>query len=277
MGVTLFERHARGMRPNRFGQLVEEAARRVIAELADLEVHLDQLLEPTSGTLTIGALPVTAVGFLPGLLVALRTAMPELTINVVQGPTEQMLTALRDRNVDVVIGRLYKLDATIDLVREELFDDPVSIFARSGHPISTATNLRQRDIMEYGLVLPDVTHRVGSEIDEALQALKLEPPQTALRSNSLGLIRELILTSDILAAMPRLMMAGDLMRGSVQLVPLPKQPERRPSGFFLAEGRELTPVLLSFLEFTRNYVERFRGTALPFVTDDGDATSNHDG
>jgi LysR family pca operon transcriptional activator len=263
MGVTLFERHAKGMRVNRFGTLVEESARRIIAELAHLDAQLDSELEPTSGSLTLGALPVTAVGFLPGLLASLRTAMPDLCINVVQGPTDQMLSALLSGEVDLVIGRLYEPSESDLFIREPLYDEPISLLARDGHPLLAENQVRQRDLEEYGLVLPSVTHRVGREIEEALAGLKLDAPVSALRSNSLGLIRELLLTTDILAAMPRLMMAGDLLRGTVRLVSLPGTTPTRPAGIICAEGRALTPVLETFVAFTRNYVERLRGSVLP--------------
>jgi LysR family transcriptional regulator, pca operon transcriptional activator len=263
MGVTLFERHAKGMRSNHFGALVEESARRIIAELAHLDAQLDSQLEPNSGSITLGTLPVTAVGFLPGLLVALRVAMPDLCINVVQSDTEQMLSSLLAGDVDLVIGRLYEPAHSELFAREQLYDEPISLLAREGHPLFATNQIRQRDLCEYGLVLPGMTHRVGKEIEEALAGMKLEPPGSALRSNSLGLIRELLLTTEMLAAMPRLMMAGDLIRGTVRSLPLPAPTPSRPAGIFYAEGRPLTPLLEAFVAFTRNYVERLRGSVLP--------------
>lgn len=263
VGVTLFERHAKGLRPNRFGTLVEEAAQRIIAELAHLDAQLDIQLRPTSGLLNIGALPTTAVGFLPGLLVALRTAMPQLSINVIQGATEQMLSAVLSGKVDLVLGRLYETDGSDLFVREPLYDEPISLLAHDGHPLLAQSHVRQRDIVEYGLVLPSVTQRVGREIEEALAGMKLSAPEASLRSNSLGLVRELILTTDMLAAMPRLMMAGDLVRGTIQLLPLPAKAPSRPAGITYAAGRPRTPIVDAFVAFARNYVERLRGTVLP--------------
>jgi LysR family transcriptional regulator, pca operon transcriptional activator len=263
IGVTLFERHSKGMRSNAFGTLVEESARRIIAELARLDAQLDSQLEPESGVITVGSLPVTAVGFLPGLLVSLRVAMPDLCINVIQSDTEQMLSALLAGEVDLVLGRLYEPAAPDAFVREQLYDEPISLLAREGHPLLAAKPIRQDDLAEYGLVLPSLTHRVAREIEDALAAMKLEPPPSALRSNSLGLIRELLLTTEMVAAMPRLMMAGDLIRGSVRSLLLPVPTPPRPAGIIFAEGRPMAPLISAFVSFTRNYVQRLRGSALP--------------
>ena len=65
--------------------------------------------------------------------------------------------------------------------------------------------------------MPTVTQRVGQEIERLLQNLDLAPT-TAYRSSSYGFIREMLFGGDFIAIMPRLMMVGDLLRGTLRLV-----------------------------------------------------------
>jgi LysR family pca operon transcriptional activator len=79
--------------------------------------------------------------------------------------------------------------------------------------------------------------------------------------------------TDMLSAMPRLMMLGDLLRGTLQVVPLPIAAPDRPAGLILHRARPLPPAGRIFVETLRAYVAELaaRGFA-PTITDgDSDA------
>jgi LysR family transcriptional regulator, pca operon transcriptional activator len=94
-------------------------------------------------------------------------------------------------------------------------------------PEVTAEALR-----EYELVLPTVSQRVGQELDHLLSLLGL-PSASSLRSSSYGFIREMLHATDSISVMPRLMMVGELLRGTLRVVPLPLYRPRRPAGLIL--------------------------------------------
>ena len=77
----------------------------------------------------------------------------------------------------------------------------------AGEPVSV------EELRRFDLVLPTVTQRVGQEIEHLLSLLGLVPA-SSLRSSSYGFIREMLLATDLISIMPRLMMAGDLLRGA---------------------------------------------------------------
>ncbi len=92
------------------------------------------------------------------------------------------------------------------------------------------------ELQRYDLVLPTITQRVGQEIENLLAALGLAPA-TSLRSSSYGFIREMLHGTDLLSVMPRLMMVGDLMRGTLRVVPLPiTAPDGRQGSSCRARG-----------------------------------------
>ena len=66
--LRLFDRHPRGMRPTEAGAVFVQSARRVLAELHRLDEQLDLVSSSEAGAVTLGALPVTAAGILPGVL-----------------------------------------------------------------------------------------------------------------------------------------------------------------------------------------------------------------
>jgi LysR family pca operon transcriptional activator len=81
-------------------------------------------------------------------------------------------------------------------------------------------------------VLPAVTRRVGQEIGRRLERLGLAA-KASYRSSSYGSIREMPHGGDLLSIMPRLMMAGDLLRGAS----LPIVSPERPAGLIRPRDR----------------------------------------
>ncbi len=265
--ARLFDRHARGVRPTAAGLAAVGAARRVLQELRRLDEALDQLDDPADGTLALGALPVAAAGVLPGVLTRLKAERPGLRIRLHEGRTEELLPLLAAGELDLVVGRLYAPDSPDGMDREPLWDEPISLLARAGHPIFDAAMLGDtRPLDGWELALPTLTQRIGQDIDALLAQLGLDGA-TALRTSSYGLIRELLHATDLVALMPRLMMVGDLLRGTLRVVPLPIPAPDRPAGLILPRGGALSPAGLAFAACLRAYVAEIaeRGFA-PAIT-----------
>jgi LysR family pca operon transcriptional activator len=128
-----------------------------------------------------------------------------------------------------VVGRLYAPAVPDGFLREPMWEEPIAVLARAGHPLLKAGQVTAAMLAGHALVLPTVSQRVGQEIDQLLAQLGL-PRDVALRSSSYGFIRETLLASDSISIMPRSMMVGDLLRGALQLVPLPVPSTPRPAG-----------------------------------------------
>ncbi|MBR0644869.1 LysR substrate-binding domain-containing protein [Plastoroseomonas hellenica] len=253
-GAVLFERHPRGVRPTAAGVAVIRVARRVLGELRRMEHELDAIGAVEGGSIAVGVLPVAAVGVLPGALIALRATHPGLRVRLQQGRTEELLPLLAARELDLVVGRLYAPAVPDGLQRLPMWEEPIAVLARAGHPL-----LRRRGavtaaaLAEHEMVLPTISQRVGQEIEHLLALLGL-PQDVPLRSSSYGFIREMLLASDAISIMPRSMMVGDLLRGALQVVPLPVPAPPRPAGIILAADPPPTPAVSAFIEALRTHL-----------------------
>jgi LysR family pca operon transcriptional activator len=261
-GVRLFERHARGVRPTEAGRVVVALARRVLAELRRADEELDLVGSPEGGTVAIGVLPVAAVGVLPGALIRLKQRHPAIQVRLQQGRTEELLPLLAAREVEMVVGRLYAPAGQDGFLREALWEEPISVLARADHPIlAGAGPVAKEALARYDLVLPTVSQRVGQEIEQLLSLLGLSV-SASLRSSSYGFIREMLLATDCLSVMPRLMMAGDLLRGALRVVPLPIPAPPRPAGLVLPPERSPSPAAAAFLACLRDHLAEIAARGL---------------
>ena len=264
--TRLFDRHTRGVRPTEVGTVFVRSARSILAELRRLDEDLDLLSGPGGGAVALGALPVAAAGVLPGALARLKAAHPGTRVRLQQGRTEELLPLLASGELDLIVGRLYEPTIPDGFEREALWTEPVSILARAGHPILAAAPVGLDELRRYDLVLPTITQRVGQEIEHLLALLGIDPAPS-LRSSSYGFIREMLHGTDLLSVMPRLLMVGDLMRGTLQVVPLPIPAPDRPAGLILPRGGLLPQAGLAFVACLRTYVAEIaeRGFA-PAIT-----------
>jgi LysR family pca operon transcriptional activator len=261
----LFDRLARGVRPTEAGLLLAQSARRILAELGRLDEALDGLAGPAGGTVAVGTLPVAATGVLPGALTRLKREHPGIAVRLEQGRTEELLPKLAAGEIDLIVGRLYEPAIPDGFAREPLWEEPISILARADHPVFAEGVATPEQLRRHDLILPTVSQRVGQEIETLLDLLALSPTN-ALRSSSYGFIREMLHGTDLISVMPRLMMAGDLLRGTLRVVPLPVPAPPRPAGLILPRDRPLPPAGHAFLACLRAHVAEIGQRGLAAIT-----------
>ncbi len=121
IGARLFERHPRGVRPTEAGLVLVRLARRVLAEIRRADEALDRIGQSAA----IGALPVAAVGVLPGALIRLKANHPDIQVRVEQGRMEELLALLAAGEIDLVVGRLYTPATPDAFGREALWQEPL--------------------------------------------------------------------------------------------------------------------------------------------------------
>lgn len=267
VGDRLFERHARGVQPTPGGRAVVETARRILAEIRRLDEELDRIVSDSGGTIAIGALPVAAAGVLPGALTLLKQQHPDINVRLVQGVTEELLPALVAGDVDLIVGRLYEPATPDGLIRVWHYNEPISIVARADHPIFDSPKPSLDDVLRYDLILPTISQRIGQEIEHMLAAMTL-PPAIALRSSSSTFIREMLYATDLLSIMPKLMVIGDLMRGSIRVVSLPEElvAPKRPAGLIMRKDKLLLPAGEKLVQCLRAHLAEMSARGLTDIT-----------
>ena len=253
VGARLFDRHARGADPTPFGLTFAASARRLLSEIGRLEDELDALEGGDGGPVVVGALPVAAAGMLPGALARLKIARPDIEVRVTQGRTEELISLLALRQIDLIIGQLYAMPQDDGLVRVPFYAEPISVLARHDHPIFRRDQNLKAALSEYSLVLPTVSQRVGQEIDVLLAEMGVTPRQP-LRSSSAAMIREILYATDSVAVAPHMMLAGDLLRGAMRLLPLECGAPPRPAGLIRRGDTALLRNAQAFVDAARGYV-----------------------
>lgn len=147
LGVALFERTGRGVRPTAAGLEVLPAARQMQAAAEALARSVARGREATRGTVRITASQVVSTWLLPSLVVQLQRAEPEIAIEIVSSNAVQNL--LR-READIAI-RMVRPDQN-SLIARKVGEVAIGAWAHADYLAERGTPRTPADLLAHRLV-----------------------------------------------------------------------------------------------------------------------------
>jgi LysR family hydrogen peroxide-inducible transcriptional activator len=187
LGLALFERGARQVRPTAFGEQFVSRARdilRAVDELGDLARAAGQGL---SGRLRLGVIPTVAPYLLPRLIGDLTREHPELDLHLRETLTSRLVQELAEGRLDAAIVALPVSEPGMEEVA--LFTEEFVLVrpaAEAAQPVPTPDRLR-----EMRLLLLEEGHCFR---DQALSFCKLQPdpPRELLDGSALSTLVQMV-------------------------------------------------------------------------------------
>jgi len=139
-------------------------------------------------------------GLLPALVDRLSRQFPNMVfkVSVAQGIREQFHD-LRERRVDLILGRILEPKLEQDLSVEILFEDPLFIVAGKDSKWHRRRKISAAELLPEPWVLPPYDSFVGTILKEAFQSKNLEPPRITVTSSSILFYTALLATGRFLA------------------------------------------------------------------------------
>lgn len=198
VGLPLFERHARGLRPTPYGEALIEHARRIDAHLDVARDDMEALREGGSGLVTIGTSGVAAADTVPLAVSQLLKRMPRAQVRLTESTMNQLMPQLARGELDIVVGRSGPEPADPHLLAEALYVEPIDFVARPDHPLAEAATLGWDDVLAYSWIVWPPGTPVRTAIEAALSAAGRTLPHHCVESNSSILNLTLLNNTDLL-------------------------------------------------------------------------------
>jgi DNA-binding transcriptional LysR family regulator len=252
LGVKLFDRSISGVEPTHYGRALLKSGVAVFDEMRKGLQQIEFIKQPDAGELRIGSSIVTDAGLLPAIIEQFSQDFPRAVVRVLpENIAIQQYDNLRDRKVELVLGRLPVAMTEPDLVAEPLFDEPNLVVAGSESRWAKRRNLTLADLVGEPWVLADAGSLAGSLHEEVFRMSGLEPPPATVTTVSLHLYMRLIETGRWLGLVPASVMrfGGKEMRLKVLKVETVSPPA--PVGFITVRDRTLTPLAGRFIDCAR--------------------------
>src|SRR5262245_5549616 len=252
LGVRLLDRTAQGVEPTLYGRALLRWGSAVFDDLRQGVEEIEFLADPTVGEVRIASTEPMTAGLVPAVIDRLSKQFPGLVFNVMQaGTTELQYRDLRERNVDLILGRMVTPIADEDLNVEILFDDPILVVAGINSKWLQRRRIAPAELINEAWCLPRYDSFVGSRFSEAFRAAGLDMPRHTVRSNSIQLFNALLATGRFLSVLSgsTLQFSGERLALKALPVNLPIRPG--PVGIVSLKNRTISPVAQLFIDCAR--------------------------
>lgn len=162
LGVEIFSRVGRTVRPTEAGEQIIAHARRAIAAAADIVDAARANRDPLSGRLRLGVIPTIAPYLMPYVLPAAAERLPNAPLVLVEDTTAQIVPQVVEGKLDAAIVATRE-DAP-ELVSIDLYDEPFFVALPPGHPLAARAQIGVDDIDPRTLLLLTDGHCLRNQL-----------------------------------------------------------------------------------------------------------------
>src|ERR1700727_4007503 len=125
LGVRLFDRTSQGVELTTYGQALLKCGVNVFDDMRQGLKQIEFLTDPTSGDLAVGCPEIMNAGIMPAISERLLRQTPGVRLQVVHADIALLqFNLLRERKVELLIGRMPDPFVEDDLVSEPLLQKP---------------------------------------------------------------------------------------------------------------------------------------------------------
>ena len=228
LGTALFVRVGRSVRPSDSASRLVRFARLMLSELRNGLEEVEALDAGDGGRIELGTLPMARVVFLPELLSQFIAAHPAAQVHVVEAPYEELLSALRQGDIDLFMGGALRDPApTSDIVQEDLFEDEPVVVGNAKHPLRHKKHLSPADLSRFPWIIPAHGIPMRASWERMFRSRGVEPPKVQIECGSMLVARGLILKGEWLTLMARDQIQLELMAGALAEIEAPGEILRR--------------------------------------------------
>lgn len=251
LDLTLFEKTSFGVRLTRDAEAFARRVRLVFAELSQARADVDALSGGSSGTTVIGAMPLARSYIVPSALIEFVRGHPDHSVSIMEGTYEHLFAALQAGEADFLIGALRPPRVARDVQQEHLFNDPLSIVVRAGHPLADRKRLKPADLARYPWIAPRASSPLRVQFAELFAAAGVAPPAYPVQCNSLIAARAFLLESDCMMLSSVHQIHYELREGLLVALPHPQGRVVRSIGLTMRRNWQPTRAQMRLLDLIR--------------------------
>lgn len=255
VGARLFDRDRAGVVPTAVGSRLIELARPLVAQARAAEVELGQMVGLAGGLLRIGSGPFAAEISVGTAIGRLAGRYPGIRVDVVTQDWPNLVAALLNDELDVVIAEIQNADGDERFEVEPLPQHEGGFFCRAGHPLVGRAQLTLEDVLAYPVAFGVLPRRIAEALRNENPTSTGDLPDgsgtTQFRVESLLVARRVVLESDVVSFAVPSQIARELSDGQFAILPLVFPWLETNYGIIRLAGRTPSPACEAFLDLLR--------------------------
>ena len=265
-GIALFTKTGQGIVLTRAADVLTQHAKLAFAELEQGFEEIGGWRGHDTAVITVGSMPLPRSFLLPSAINSLMRGSPDVRVRVVDGPYDDLLSGLRQGDLDMLVGAMREPVPIEDVMQEPLFQDPLAVVARSGHPLARKRHVSIGDLIEYPWVLPRVGAPTRELFERAFRDVEGLNLSGVIEASSLILIRELLIGSNRLTFISAHQVRHEQSLGLLAVLNVDMPRVSRPIGLTVRRDWRPTATQARFLHLLRRAGRSLDyGRANPFL------------
>jgi DNA-binding transcriptional LysR family regulator len=170
-GARLFDRTTRRVALTPEGRLLEESARRLLADFDAMVADFQDHAQHRKGRVSIAALPSLAAHWLPDVLAEFHRRHPGVEIALMDTLSEQCKALVRASRADLALATAAPGEQ--DLASEFLCADEFHLVCREDHPLARRRKLAVADLAAYPFVHLSRSSSVRQHLEAAFHPAQM--------------------------------------------------------------------------------------------------------
>jgi DNA-binding transcriptional LysR family regulator len=256
LGVSLFDRSARPLVPTDLGRHAVDYARRTLADGERFAGSLSNLSRGGFGALSLGAIMATASDLLPRAIAKLKHDRPMMTIQIMAATSDKLTSALRQGELDVVLGRMPIGSAALHFNFEGLGIEELWAFVGKEHRLARHTDIDPAMLEYETWVLQPAPSPLRHAIDAFFIESGLRTPDNVVETTSVSAMLELVRHAGMVTILPSTIVQREVERADFVRLPLNIENDLPPFGIVTRRDEAITANASEFIGIVRELASR---------------------
>lgn len=191
IGAALFVRTRRGVALTQLGRVFARHGRAIGAGLQALAEDLNAAQAGVSGYVTVGTMLAATSALLPEAIVRLRSAAPDVMVNVQVGLNSILFPKLGQGELDLVVGyvpgsaRASADELRRGVVHVPLYDEDLRVVVARDHPLAQRRRVDIADLADQDWIVPTPDSVAAGSVREFFAQHQMAMPRRRVESVSI--------------------------------------------------------------------------------------------
>lgn len=250
--VRLLDRGPRGIEPTIYAQALLKRGTIVFDELRQGIRDIEYLADPATGEVRIGCPESLAAGFVPAMIDGFSRRHPQVTFQVVDAGTNALeFRELRERRVDLILGRISPSFTDDEIDVDSLFDDRLFVVASADSRWARRRKIAPAELIDEPWILAAPNNLVRLLFIEAFRAHGLEAPRAKVTSDSMNVRMHLLASGRFLTFIAESLLRHNAKRWSLKALPVDLGIQQLPVAVATLRNRTPSPTVQLFVEHVK--------------------------
>ena len=220
LGVPLFERLPRGVRPTAYGEAMIRHVRMALAHLEHGQDSIASLRAGLSGHVNIGVIVAPAMTLIPQAIARAKAEAPNLNIGVEVGTSNDLVVDLKQERLDFLVARILEQEDDPSLLYEDMTEELVCVVGRCGHPLAARKGLMLKELSQEKWILSARGSILRNRFDMMFRRADLAMPSNVVETTAMSVTMSLLQQTDFLHVMPVEVANYYIATGELAILPI---------------------------------------------------------